>query len=77
MKASQITPAANVCIDLPNTDARRLVHTQFALDAYVAEYGDVDVVQRDRHTFEVPAFARGRAAAESAKLAWCEKNGCE
>ena len=43
MKASQITPGKNVEIQT-RTDARRILTTQWALDQWIAEYGDCDVV---------------------------------
>lgn len=82
MKASQITPGKNVEIQT-RTDARRILHTQWALDQWIEEYGDHDVVYTTHSGYPqwgyylVPSFKDAIDEYSAAKQIACDRYGCE
>ena len=60
------------------TDAYRVLNNEAALERYVAEYGDVLVAYDKRFkVYRVPQLSDEIKAYETAKLAYCDKYGCE
>lgn len=75
MLLSQIEIVETIKLPMPNTDAKAIIHNQSALDRFVSEYGDHEVVSfQDRWAttqYDIPAFKAGRDAAINRKLNDC------
>lgn len=67
-----------VAVELPNSDAFRVIRDEFARDRYIAEHGDV-VVNYDFkfRVYRVPPFAAGILKYTEQKLEDCRVWGCE
>ena len=64
-------------VDLPKTDARRMVSNPEAAADYIAEYGDVEIVLNTEYAphWEVAAFKVGRDEYGKLKQAYCNQFG--
>ncbi len=64
-------------VELPKTDARRMVSNPEAAADYIAEYGDVEIVLNTEYAphWEVAAFKAGRDEYGKAKQAYCNQFG--
>ena len=64
-------------VDLPKTDARRMVSNPKAAADYIAEYGDVEIVLNTEYSprWEVPAFKVERDEYGKLKQAYCNQYG--
>jgi len=64
-------------VDLPKTDARRMVSNPKAAADYIAEYGDVEIVLNTEYApcWEVAAFKVGRDEYGKLKQAYCNQYG--
>jgi len=64
-------------VDLPKTDARRMVSNPKAAADYIAEYGDVEIVLNTEYApcWEVPAFKVERDEYGKLKQAYCNQYG--
>jgi hypothetical protein len=82
MKASQINPSKDATIQT-RTDARRCLTTQWALDQWIAEYGDCDVVYTTNAQYPqyghyaVPSLKDAIDEYSAAKQIDCDRYGCE
>ena len=64
-------------VELPKTDARRMVSNPEAAADYIAEYGDVEIVLNTEYAphWEVAAFKVGRDEYGKLKQAYCNQFG--
>ena len=64
-------------VDLPKTDARRMVSNPKAAADYIAEYGDVEIVLNTEYAphWEVATFKAGRDEYGKLKQAYCDQFG--
>ena len=64
-------------VDLPKTDARRMVSNPKAAADYIAEFGDVEIVFNNEYApcWEVPAFKTERDEYGKLKQAYCDQFG--
>ena len=63
-------------VEMPKTDALRLVSNPKAAADFIAEFGDVEIVHNEKYGhYAVPAFAEGRAEYCKLKQAHCERYG--
>ena len=64
-------------VDLPKTDARRMVSNPKAAADYIAEYGDVEIVLNTEYAphWEVAAFKVEREEYGKLKQAYCNQFG--
>ena len=76
MNASDIQ--IEISIELPNTDAHRIIRSQDELQQFISDHGDVNVqYDRQYNVYRVPAFAAGRQQYMAWKAAECRRWGCE
>lgn len=73
---SFVSRGHTVRIETP-TDAVAVISNDYQLDAYIAEYGNVPVGHMVGNVYRVPMFDAKRERFRAAKLAYCEKYGCE
>ena len=64
-------------VELPKTDARRMVSNPEAAADYIAEYGDVEIVLNTEYAphWEVAAFKVERDEYSKLKQAYCNQFG--
>ena len=64
-------------VELPKSDALRLVSNPKAAADFIAEYGDVEIVRSAGYAprWEVAAFKAGRDEYGKAKQAYCNQYG--
>ena len=64
-------------VEMPKTDAHRMVSNPKAAADYIANFGDVEIVLNTEYSecWEVPAFAEGRAEYGKLKQAYCDQFG--
>ena len=64
-------------VDLPKTDARRMVSNPKAAADFIANFGDVEIVLNTEYSprWKVAAFAEGRAEYGKLKQAYCDQFG--
>ena len=64
-------------VEMPKTDAHRMVSNPKAAANYIAEFGDVEIVLNTEYSprWEVAAFAEGRAEYGKLKQAYCDQFG--
>ena len=64
-------------VELPKSDALRLVSNPKAAADFIAEYGDVEIVLNTEYAprWKVAAFAEGRAEYGKLKQAYCDQFG--
>lgn len=65
-------------IELPGTDAYRILFNQDDLAGYIDQHGDIDVeYDEEFRVYRVAQFAESRAAAIESKARDCARWGCE
>jgi hypothetical protein len=63
-------------VEMPKTDAQRLVSNPEAAARFIKEFGDVEIQFVECYKYwEVPAFAEGREAYSKLKQAHCDQFG--
>ena len=63
-------------VEMPKTNAHRMVSNPKAAANYIAEFGDVEIVLDKKYGhYAVPAFAESREEASKLKQAYCEQYG--
>ena len=58
-------------------DSYRIIKTESTLNAYIEQFGDVEIVHRHGRFYDVPAHAPYAERFMAAKAAWCNQYGCE
>jgi hypothetical protein len=79
MKISEINLTGQEIRVQTNTDAWAIIWSEYQLQMYIQEFGDVEIVERqhDKGWFEVPAFKEQIASYVEMKIADCARWGCE
>ena len=81
MRVSELQPKrfpASPSVELPNSDAHRLLTNDFNKNSFIEANGDVEIVWNAQYKYwAVPAFADGRKAYGDAKQRYCDTYGCE
>mgnify|MGYP001171057619 FL=1 len=81
MRVSDLQPAAypqSPSVEKPNSDAHALFTNDFNKNSFIEANGDVEIVWNNQYRYwEVPAFAKSRAAYGIAKQRACDTWGCE
>jgi hypothetical protein len=79
MKISEINLTGQEIHVQTKTDAWAIIWSEYQLQMYMQEFGDVEIVEKpdDKGWFEVPAFKDEIASYVEMKIADCAKWGCE
>jgi hypothetical protein len=79
MKISEINLTGQEIRVQTKTDAWAIIWSEYQLQMYIQEFGDVEIIEKDNceNWFEVPAFKDQIASYVEMKIADCARWGCE
>jgi len=81
MRVSELQPKrfpASPSVELPNSDAHRLLTNDYNKSSFIEAHGDVEIVWNNQYKYwAVPAFAESRKVYCEAKQRYCDTYGSE